>query len=71
MAMCRRADRACPAFLGFRCPSRGVTANSSYAVVAEDKDKVSDGQGEGEEDGGVDQWGNRWCNGYELPDGWI
>jgi calcium channel MID1 len=59
---CRRVDRKCPVYLGFRCPLRGVTANSSYAYCG--RDKESGGDCEGEEDGGADIWGNVWCNGY-------
>jgi calcium channel MID1 len=61
LANCRRVDRKCPVNLQFRCPLRGKTANMTYAYVgAEEEDG---GRGEGEEDGGVDEWGNRWCNG--------
>jgi calcium channel MID1 len=50
-------DRACPVFLGFRCPLRGDTANESYAFIGDDDDKGDGSEGSG------DKWGNRWCNG--------
>ncbi|KAJ9098063.1 hypothetical protein QFC19_006498 [Naganishia cerealis] len=39
----------------------GKTANMTYAYHG--KDKEDKGHGEGEDDGGIDEWGNRWCNG--------
>jgi calcium channel MID1 len=58
---CSAADRACPLFLGFRCPLTKYTANSSYGLGFIDS---WDGEEEG---GGVpgaaqDQWGNVFCN---------
>lgn len=61
---CRRVDRKCPVFLGFRCPLRGITANQSYAYCGPDKEDR--GRCEGETDGGADLWGNVWCNGFQT-----
>lgn len=64
MATCRRVQRTCPDFLSIRCPVRGQTAQYSYAFYGDDSDP---GFHEGEEDGGIDAWGNRWCNGGPDP----
>lgn len=61
LSNCRRVDRKCPVNLQFRCPLRAKTANMTYAYQG--KDQEDKGKGEGEEDGGIDEWGNRWCNG--------
>ncbi|KAF8269120.1 stretch-activated Ca2+-permeable channel component-domain-containing protein [Lactarius quietus] len=58
---CNAADRACPIFLGFRCPLIKYTANYSYGVGYIDS---ADGE---LQNGGVpgvpqDQWGNVFCN---------
>lgn len=62
LSTCNAVDRTCPAFLTFRCPLRGITANQSYGYVGNE-----DGSGDGSGDGGTwlasDRWGNRWCNG--------
>lgn len=57
---CNAVDRACPVFLGFRCPIPLYSANASYGVGFID---------DGEEDGvaGItgsaqDRLGNVWCN---------
>lgn len=63
MDNCRRVDRKCPVFLGFRCPLRGITANQSYAYCGPDKENR--GICEGETDGGADVWGHVWCNGFQ------
>ncbi|KAF9442037.1 hypothetical protein P691DRAFT_779542 [Macrolepiota fuliginosa MF-IS2] len=57
---CTSVDRACPPFLGFRCPSVMFNGASSYGFG------YIDGA-EGDERGGVagvaqDRWGNIWCN---------
>jgi len=59
---CTAVDRACPHFLGFRCPVLRFNAAASYGVGYIDSGK------QGEEGGGVveqavDRWGNVWCNG--------
>lgn len=61
LATCRRVARTCPPILNMACPVRGVNANESYAYWGRNGD--NDGRGEGEEDGGIDVWGNRWCSG--------
>ncbi|KAN0128026.1 Stretch-activated cation channel Mid1, partial [Lactarius tabidus] len=58
---CNAADRACPIFLGFRCPLIKYSAGYSYGVGYIDS---ADGEAK---DGGVpgvpqDQWGNVFCN---------
>ncbi|KAH9014589.1 stretch-activated cation channel Mid1 [Lactarius deliciosus] len=58
---CNAVDRACPVFLGFRCPLPRFTAYASYGIGYIDS---ADGQ---VKDGGVpgvpqDQWGNVFCN---------
>jgi calcium channel MID1 len=62
LSVCNTADRDCPAFLEFRCPIRGVTADKSYSYQGED-DEDEGLDGTGFYDGGIDQWGQRWCNG--------
>jgi len=61
MDNCRRVDRKCPVFLGFRCPLRGINANESYAYCGPEHE--DGGSCEGEADGGSDRWGQTWCNG--------
>ena len=61
LSTCNAVDRACPVFLGFRCPIRGISANSSYGYLGDDADR-----GDGNPALGLpasDRWGNRWCNG--------
>ncbi|EIN04121.1 hypothetical protein PUNSTDRAFT_138851 [Punctularia strigosozonata HHB-11173 SS5] len=58
---CNAADRACPTFLGFKCPTKRFNANESYGVGYIDSGE------EGEQGGGMtgaaqDRWGNVWCN---------
>jgi calcium channel MID1 len=58
---CQAVERACPYFMGFKCPVVRFNAGESYAVGYVDSGK------EGEEGGGStgaaqDQWGNVWCN---------
>ena len=61
MDNCRRVDRKCPVFLGFRCPLRGVNADESYAYCGPEHENR--GVCEGEADGGSNRWGQTWCNG--------
>lgn len=58
---CNAADRACPIFLGFRCPLPKYTAGLSYGVGFIDSE---DGhvQGGGVPGAAQDQWGNVFCN---------
>jgi calcium channel MID1 len=59
---CYATDRACPVWLGFRCPRTKTTANESYGLGFIDSQ-------DGEEPGGgvpgapQDRWGNVFCNG--------
>ncbi|KAI0286249.1 stretch-activated cation channel Mid1 [Russula brevipes] len=59
---CYATDRACPVWLGFRCPRPKTTANESYGLGFIDSQ-------DGEEPGGgvpgaaQDRWGNVFCNG--------
>lgn len=64
LGTCRRVERTCPVVLTIRCPVRGITANASYAYHGDADDA---GSFEGEEDDGIDAWGNRWCNGGPDP----
>ncbi|PPQ87581.1 hypothetical protein CVT25_006081 [Psilocybe cyanescens] len=61
---CYAVDRACPPFLGFKCPSVGasdaVGARASYGVGFLDGE---DGEkGAGKTGAAGDRWGNVWCN---------
>jgi calcium channel MID1 len=61
LSTCNAVDRACPVFLAFRCPLRGITAKESYAYLGSEVY-----EGDGSADTGppaLDRWGNRWCNG--------
>ena len=58
---CTAADRACPNFIGFKCPLPRFNANESYGVGFVDSGE------EGVEGGGStgvaqDRFGNVWCN---------
>lgn len=58
---CTAADRACPIFLGFRCPVPRFNAASSYGVGFIDSGQ--DGQQGGGSTGvAQDRYGNVWCN---------
>ncbi|THH16037.1 hypothetical protein EW146_g4535 [Bondarzewia mesenterica] len=59
---CTATDRACPNFLGFKCPVVAFNANESYGVGYIDNGRP------GIEGGGLtgvaqDRWGNVYCNG--------
>ncbi|TFK35827.1 stretch-activated cation channel Mid1 [Crucibulum laeve] len=57
---CTAMDRACPAFLGIKCPTAQFNAAASYGVGYVDS---ADGdQGGGVTGNAADQWGNVWCN---------
>jgi calcium channel MID1 len=62
LEVCRAVDRACPSFLGFKCPKLRFNAAASYGVgyVDEGRDGI---QGNGLTGVTQDQWGNVWCNG--------
>ncbi|KAG2366019.1 stretch-activated Ca2+-permeable channel component-domain-containing protein [Suillus spraguei] len=53
LEVCSAADRACPNFLGIKCPTPRFNAASSYGVGFID---------EGEQGVAQDRWGNVWCN---------
>ncbi|KAJ6577432.1 stretch-activated cation channel Mid1 [Mycena capillaripes] len=58
---CTATDRACPNFLGFRCPLPRFNANQSYGVGF--VDSGADGvQGGGKTGTWADDYGNVWCN---------
>jgi len=59
---CTAVDRACPNFLGFKCPAVKFTAAASYGVgfIDTGEDGV---QGRGSTGTAQDIWGNVWCNG--------
>jgi calcium channel MID1 len=60
---CNAADRACPIFLGFRCPSGDKpTAQESYGVGFIDSTD-GDIRGGGVPGAAQDRWGNVYCNG--------
>jgi calcium channel MID1 len=59
---CTAADRACPIFIGFKCPVVRFNADQSYGVGY--LDSGVDGQmGGGKTGASSDRWGNVWCNG--------
>ncbi|KIM79387.1 hypothetical protein PILCRDRAFT_823657 [Piloderma croceum F 1598] len=59
---CTAVDRACPSFIGFKCPVVRFNAATSYGVgfIDSGKDGV---QGQGSAGTAQDMWGNIWCNG--------
>lgn len=58
---CTATDRACPNFLGFRCPLPRFNAAQSYGVGY--IDNGADGvQGGGSTGTWADNYGNVWCN---------
>ncbi|KAJ7183199.1 stretch-activated cation channel Mid1, partial [Mycena filopes] len=58
---CTATDRACPNFLGFRCPLPRFNAAQSYGVGY--IDSGADGvQGGGSTGSWSDEFGNVWCN---------
>ncbi|KAK0187108.1 stretch-activated Ca2+-permeable channel component-domain-containing protein [Armillaria mellea] len=58
---CNAADRACPSFLGFRCPTAQFNASSSYGVGYIDSG-IEGVQGRGSSGTFQDRYGNVWCN---------
>ena len=60
LEQCNQVDRACPPFLGFRCPTSDFNAAASYGVGYIDG---ADGdQNRGLTGVAQDRWGNVWCN---------
>ncbi|KAH9939715.1 stretch-activated Ca2+-permeable channel component-domain-containing protein [Epithele typhae] len=62
LEVCNAADRACPVFLGFKCPLPAFTASDSYAVGYVDSGREGE-VGGGATGGAWDEFGNVWCNG--------
>ena len=58
---CAKVDRACPTFLGFKCPIVRLNAAASYGVGY--VDSVNNEEGKGVTGVAQDRWGNFWCNG--------
>jgi len=58
---CATVDRACPTFLGFKCPIVRFNAAASYGVGY--VDSVNNEEGKGVTGVAQDRWGNFWCNG--------
>lgn len=58
---CNAADRACPAFLGFKCPLPQFTAASSYGVGYVDSGEDGEWR-HGSTGTAQDVYGNVWCN---------
>lgn len=67
---CNAAERACPNFMGFKCPLPRFNAQDSYGVGFVDGDARNPGgewnQGGGYTGAAQDRWGNMWCNGPGL-----
>lgn len=59
---CTAVDRACPHFIGFRCPVVRFNAATSYGIGFIDSGEVGV-QGQGTVGAAQDMWGNVWCNG--------
>lgn len=61
LEVCSAADRACPNFLGIKCPTPRFNAASSYGVgfIDEGEQGVLGGGSTG---ASQDRWGNVWCN---------
>lgn len=57
---CMAVDRACPYFVGFKCPLT-FNANASYGVGYVDSGELGE-QGGGLTGATQDQFGNVWCN---------
>ncbi|KAF8152295.1 stretch-activated cation channel Mid1 [Crassisporium funariophilum] len=60
LEQCNAVDRACPPFVGFKCPTNNFNAAASYGVGYIDS-------ADGDQFGGItgsaqDRWGNVWCN---------
>lgn len=60
LEQCNRVDRACPPFVGFKCPTNSFNGGASYGIGYIDS-------ADGNRDSGLtgvaqDRWGNVWCN---------
>ncbi|KIJ67288.1 hypothetical protein HYDPIDRAFT_173886 [Hydnomerulius pinastri MD-312] len=58
---CNAVDRACPNFLGIKCPVPQFNADASYGVGFVDSSEVGV-IGQGKTGAAQDIWGNVWCN---------
>jgi calcium channel MID1 len=58
---CTAVDRACPVFLGFKCPVVRYNADVSYGVGFVDSGRDGE-QGGGTAGVAADRYGNVWCN---------
>ncbi|OJA21143.1 hypothetical protein AZE42_04360 [Rhizopogon vesiculosus] len=61
LEVCNAADRACPNFLGIKCPNPRFNAASSYGVGYIDS-STQGVFGGGSTGTAQDRWGNVWCN---------
>ncbi|KAG6331735.1 hypothetical protein ID866_7354 [Astraeus odoratus] len=61
LEVCNAVDRACPNFLGIKCPLPQFNANTSYGVGYTDSGE-SGVIGKGKTGTPQDRWGNIWCN---------
>ncbi|KAG2121613.1 stretch-activated cation channel Mid1 [Suillus clintonianus] len=61
LEVCSAADRACPNFLGIKCPVPRFNAASSYGVGYIDQGEQGV-LGGGSTGAAQDRWGNVWCN---------
>ncbi|KAH7909014.1 stretch-activated Ca2+-permeable channel component-domain-containing protein [Hygrophoropsis aurantiaca] len=60
---CNAVDRACPNFLGIKCPVPQFNAAASYGVGFVDSGEP-DVFGNGMTGAAQDRWGNVWCNAF-------
>ncbi|KIK98385.1 hypothetical protein PAXRUDRAFT_134305 [Paxillus rubicundulus Ve08.2h10] len=58
---CNAVDRACPYFLGIKCPVPQFNADASYGVGLVDSGEAGV-TGQGITGVAQDRWGNVWCN---------
>ena len=61
LEVCNAVDRACPSFLGIKCPVPQFNANTSYGVGFIDSGEAGV-IGQGKSGAAQDRWGNVWCN---------
>lgn len=61
LEVCNAVDRACPTFLGIKCPVPQFNADTSYGVGFIDSGEAGV-IGQGKSGAAQDRWGNVWCN---------
>lgn len=61
LEVCNAVDRACPNFLGIKCPVPQFNADASYGVGFVDSGEPGV-TGQGKTGAAQDRWGNVWCN---------